>query len=375
MPASTVDLINAVAGLWKLVLAVAIIFAIIVFRKSLHKTLSGLKNFKYKRGETEVTVEGGGPPAKLECVSESMIEATLAPEKQDQIEDTKATEPKGPFSEMYEAFLDKRIEDAEDAFKRLQESKEEEKNQKLWNEAFYLNLRYQYANDATSLSKLEKLAENNEIRETALYWLAACHELSRNYPKAIETYRRALSSELPDIKRAQHTVALAKSLIKTGSILEALKELSGSLLSVIEPEAKAQLYQGIAEAYEADGNTTLRAIALQKVLHFTPENTTALFSAAYAQSNVELSPLSAVNYNTLLRFDRRHSSALNNLGVECDKLGLPMKCVSYYKNAVVEAKETLAMANLAYRYFYQGFEKEAQDLLDLAMSEKSPRRN
>lgn len=51
-----------------------------------------------------------------------------------------------------------------------------------------------------------------------------------------------------------------------------------------------------------------------------------------------------------------------------------MKCVTYYKQAV-DVKETLAMANLANKYIHLGFEKEAQDLLDLAMSEKNPHKN
>lgn len=373
MPTNTVEIINAVAGLWKLVLAVAIIVAILVFRKSLHKTLSGLKNIKYKKGETEVTLEGGMHSEKPEIVSEGVVDATQAPEKQICSEESPATENKSIFSEMYTAFSEKRIADAEDAFERLQQSKDEE-SAKLINESIYLYFRYKYANDASAISKLETLAENDDSKETVFYWIAACHELSRNYPKAVNAYKQSLAAEITDEKRALNTVALAKCLIKTENTLDALKELSEALSRVTSTSAKAQLYQGIADVYEANENYSLRAIALQKVLEFTPESTSTLFSAAYAQSNADFSSLSAVNYNTLLRFSPEHTSALNNLGVECERLGLPMKCVAYYKQAV-DLKETLAMSNLANKYIHLGFEKEAQDLLDLAMNEKNPHKN
>lgn len=109
MPTNTVEIINAVAGLWKLVLAVAIIVAILVFRKSLHKTLSGLKNIKYKKGETEVTLEGGMHSERPEIVSEGTSEATQAPEKQEHSEEPTSVENKGFFRKCTQHFLKKEL--------------------------------------------------------------------------------------------------------------------------------------------------------------------------------------------------------------------------------------------------------------------------
>ena len=92
------------------------------------------------------------------------------------------------------------------------------------------------------------------------------------------------------------------------------------------------------------------------------------------RAKAKLSCLCIVNYSTLLGFNPADDSGLNNLGVECDALGLPIQSVAYYKRAS-EYGNTLAMSNLAYRYISQGFELEAQELLDKARKEDEPHRN
>lgn len=373
MGSATVETINAVAGLWKLVLTIAVSVITIIYRKALQKALSGLKNFRFKRGQTEVTVDSSTPSEQPQAAIEGMAEGSQPTEKREQPAEPTPAEPRIFLLEMYEAFWDGRINDAAEAFKSVQQD-EGDPDSKIKNEAMYLHLRYQYANDRTAISKLEKLAENENLKGSILYWVAACHEFSLNYPKAIETYRRALSARLDDKDRVELVVALGKSLLKAGKPADALRDLSDGLLRVNSPEGKASLYHGIADVFEADGKTSLQAIALQKVLQFTPEDTGALFSAALTQISAEIPTLSAINYNTLLKFDPKDGPALNNLGVACDRLGLSLKSIAYYKKSA-EVNETLAMANLAYRYMNQGFEQETNDLLTKAMHEKVPHKN
>jgi len=62
------ELIDAIAGLWKLALVLTLLVIIVVFRSPLQKMLLDFKIFKIKRGDTEVTVEGrppGGHPKEL----------------------------------------------------------------------------------------------------------------------------------------------------------------------------------------------------------------------------------------------------------------------------------------------------------------------
>jgi tetratricopeptide (TPR) repeat protein len=335
--------------------------------------LLDFKIFKIKRGDTEVTVEGRPPGGEPKIAPEGIIEGAQAPEKAEEPQEPTGSEPEEPFLKMHRAFVDRNTKDAEEYFRRMQES-ETDTTKKLSNECYYEFMRYRYLGNASALLRLEELTKISGVKEDALFWTAQCHEASCNYEKAIEIYRSLLALDLNDNERSKHIVSLSKCLTTVGRKDESLKELSGGFSRVSDSAAKARLYGGIADVHEVDGNGILKAIALQKVLQLSPERVNALFPAAYALSHEEISPLAAMNYDTLVRFDKKNSSALNNLGVEYDRLGLPIASVSYFKKAS-ERKETLAMANLAFRYIGQGFEDEANDIIIQAKSEKNPHKN
>src|SRR6185369_1067483 len=101
---------------------------------------------------------------------------------------------------------------------------------------------------------------------------------------------------------------------------------------------------------------------LEKALEIKPENTSLRFDAAYAQSHTDLSQLALANYDTLIRQEPDNSMAINNLGVEVDRLNMPIRSASYFKDSA-EKNNTLAMANLGYRYLNRGFAKEAEEIL------------
>jgi len=368
------EFIRAIAILWKLAAALCILVAIVIFRDSIRKAIVGLKNLRIKRGGTEVSVEQSR--AEEQNKGEEVISAKAKQEPEKEGDAQEVAPPKEPaewFSKMLRAFRAKKFEEAEEAFEKLQAS-EENAVARIRNQAFYHGVRYTKGLDPEALQKLEKLTENEEARESVLSWLANCHEFARNYPKAIETHRRALSEKLVDEDRARHTVSIAKCMSKMGQTGDGLKTLTASLNQVEHGKAKAILYKGIADLQEIQGNSMLRAIALQKVLEYKPEDQRKLFDAAYAQSAAKLSPLSATNYHTLLKFAPDNYSALNNLCVECEALGMSIKSVNYYKQAV-EHNNTVAMSNVAYRYINQGFEQEAREILDKANSMENPHRN
>ena len=89
-------------------------------------------------------------------------------------------------------------------------------------------------------------------------------------------------------------MSLANCLIQIGKPPDALQDLTDNLMCIATPGAKAMIYKGIADVHEAMGNKMLRAIALQKVLQFSPEETDALFSAAHALNEVEIPTLSSI---------------------------------------------------------------------------------
>ena len=112
METTTINIINAIAGLWKLVLALAIFLSCIFFRKPLYKTLAGLKNFHFKRGQTEFAVEGGATESPSASSREIQSATTPAPEKLEQPQQPETQQPRdGFFFQMHRAFIEERIED------------------------------------------------------------------------------------------------------------------------------------------------------------------------------------------------------------------------------------------------------------------------
>lgn len=366
------ETIQAIASLWKLVAAIAFLLAVIFLRKPLQQAVMKLRNFRFKKGEAELSVETG--PEEIEK------ETSPAKEKKEQeppepipTEEMPPPTPSDLFFEMWRAFDEKKFEDAEQAFGRLQKA-ESDNILRGRNQAIYYWLMYKNGRDTNAIQKLEDLAKQEEDGAYALYCVANCHEHSRSYAKAIDAYSRALTGDISTADCLRYTVGQAKCYVTMGNTEKGLQALTTALTQVTGSKESAELYRTIADIYKKTGNSTLRAIALQKVLESVPEDTAALFSASYAQSQAKLSCLCVVNYNTLLGFNPTHDSGLNNLGVECGALDLPIQSISYYKRAS-ECGNTLAMSNLADRYMDQGFELEAQELLDRARKEDKPHRN
>lgn len=362
------ETINAIAGLWKLVAVLGSVTVMIVFRRPLHELISTLKIFKLKRGETELSMERPGNPAS-KVIGDHGKQAAQPPEKAEPAKQEEAED--SHFSVMYDALINKKSKEAEEGFAKLQAA-ETDSEKRLTNEAIYLYFRYQHLADTNSIGKLEKLSQDPRIAGDAYFWLAKCYEYSSNYAKAIETLKKSLTGE-PKYK-GYHFALGARCYIKLGQFQDAINFLTSALQTSKTNEVLARIYQSLAEAHAATGDKGMQAIALQKALQYAPESNDVLFSAAYAQSDAGMPHLSLVNYNTLLRFQPKHVFALNNLGAECSRMKMQIKAVSLYTQAA-ELKETLAMSNLANKYLDEGFEKEAADLLEHAMKEKSPNKN
>ena len=362
------ETINAIAGLWKLVAVLGTLISLVVFRKPLHELISTLRIFKIKRGETEFSAERPDSAAS-KVVGEPIKEAAPPPEKSESTNQEEATD--SHFSQMYGALIDKKSKEAEEGFAKLQAA-ETDSDKRLANEAIYLFFRYQHLADVNSIEKLEGLSNDPRIAGDAFFWLAKCYEYSGNYIKAIEILKKSLVGE-PKFK-GYHFALGARCYVKLGQFQDAINFLTAALPTVKTNDVLAKIYESLAETHAAAGDKVMRAIALQKALQYAPENDEVLFSAAYAQGDAGMPYLSLVNYNTLLRFQPKHATALNNLGVECARMKMPIKAVSLYSQAA-ELKETLAMSNLANKYLDEGFEKEATDILERAMKEKSPNKN
>ena len=67
----------------------------------------------------------------------------------------------------------------------------------------------------------------------------------------------------------------------------------------------------------------------------------------------------------MISFKSDDPAALNNIAVAYSQLDMPILAAKFYKKAI-EKKETLAAANLAYKYMNAGFDEEASKILEEA---------
>lgn len=372
--ATSIDLIQAIGSLWKLLGVIAFLVVIWSFREELKKALSGLKTFRVKKGGTELSLEKVLPEELRKSGEVTLIELRQESQELRRIEEiAKPKEPIEWFMEMDRAFHENRYQDAEEAFKKLQAS-EEKAVERIRNEVYYLCMKYTKGLETNAPQRLEELAKNEEVRGDVLPWLAWCYEFSQHYAEAVAIRKRALAEKISDEDKALHVVSIAEDMYKMGQKEAGINFIRSNFGISESDTGKAILYRGIASLYGKEGDTAMKAIALQKALQFRMEDKGLLFDAAYAQSEAKFSRLCATNYYTLLKFSQDHDAALNNLGVECETLGMRIRSIEYYSRAVKQG-HTLAMANLAYRYMDQGFGDEARNVLDAARVMENPHKN
>lgn len=285
--------------------------------------------------------------------------ALLEPETPDELE------PKTPDQwrqELWNALNARDIEQLEEPFKKLQEL-EQNDDQKLKNKEAYLHLRY-ICGDTSALAELYNLAEQSEV-SNAHFWIAQCYEYSDDFEKAAKEYEMSLQGTKTEKERASVTVSIAECLFKAEKQQKAYARVMQEIGEVTDREARYTLYKGLASLYELAKKPDLRALALEKALEITPNDTQSLFDVAYSYGQEELDTLALLHYKTLLDFEPDRTAALNNIGVKYEQLQMPMYAVESYRKAA-ELGNTLAAANLAYQFMDAGFAEEASKTLDEA---------
>jgi tetratricopeptide (TPR) repeat protein len=280
---------------------------------------------------------------------------------------------------MLIAFLSRNIEEAEKAFVKLQES-EADPIEKIKNETRYLWMRYNFANDISSLARLETLAERKEYSAYALYWMGRCYETVDQYEKASAAYEKSarlceIEEQYTEEQHAEDIVAIARCLLKAREKITAFERIMNELKDMTDPSALAKLYEGLASLYGLNQEPEFRAIALEKALESKPD-VNLQFSAAYSYSRKDenLAALALLHYKTLLRFQPDHAVALNNIGVQYRSLQMPIRSIKYYRMSAAHG-ETLAMANLANIFMNVGLAEEASEILHKAIQQENVHKN
>ena len=250
---------------------------------------------------------------------------------------------------------------------KLREIEEDPRERKL-DEVRWHAVRFLSGFEGPGIPELERLGEDAAVRGEAYMAIGNCYLNAAQPAEAAEAFRESAESHADGLKRANALARRATALVALGRHSDAVRELEAELREQRDRRAALELWTALAEAYR-EHQKDQRAFALHKAAELAPNDPRRRFDAAYAATEADsaLAPLALHNYLRALRFDPAYSGARNNLGVQLERLGLPILAIEQYQEAF-DGGSSLAGANMAYRYLDGGFGKEAEQLLESANS-------
>lgn len=278
------------------------------------------------------------------------------------------------FNEFFDiGFGTGNLKELEDIYSKLSLEEKDVKN-KLDNEVYFLYFSYRKGK-SSSLDDLKKLAsKEEEVSAMAYNLLGFIYGDNRNLEKAKEYFELSKTFCKDDLEKAQRIVSIARVYFRVGKVSEAYSYLIEEIKNNSEEKILALLYKEIATFYQEEDKHYKQVLALEKVLEYSPEDSSARFDIAYAYNKLDKKHLSLLHYKKYLEFYPNSEAVLNNLGVVYNSLDMPIKSVSNYEKSS-ELEHTLASSNLAYKYIEEGFSKQAEEILNSAKLKSNPHPN
>ena len=179
------DAITAIGQLWKLVLAIAILVSVVLFRRQIGGFIGRLRTIKLGNKELQTDkeiVDGDSDKGIQQVQEESVIDVNDG-----MVEKSK---PDDGFRSMVRAFEDSDFEMAEKAYEMEKETAKTEDDKRILH-AIYLHYRYTKASDPQAISKLRNLSSHQSTRANVLSLLALCYWETKDYATAREVYVQA----------------------------------------------------------------------------------------------------------------------------------------------------------------------------------------
>ena len=228
--------------------------------------------------------------------------------------------------------------------------------------------RWRHGGDARGLDTLDSRRKDPEVGGLAERLIAEGHAEAGHSDLAVRHFERAiaLSKRLDDVAAA--VTGLAKSLTGLGRRNEAASLLSRWVNQDRDDDQRRQFVDELSGIYGEGEKWLYRAAALEVALESEPDNAARRFDAAFAYSQAGREDLALLHYHAALAADSDHRSAINNLGVAYERLGMGMKAVNEYKRAA-DLGESLGKANLGLSFLNAGFRAEAEAILYDAMQD------
>ncbi len=228
-----------------------------------------------------------------------------------------------------------------------------------------------YLGRKNAVLQIEKFLEDNDVAYEAHLALGLWFSWSGNFGRSSNFYMLALQRARTEEEKTVAVTGYSYALYRDDNKTQSLEVLMNALSNTTDEYSTVKIYSEIAEYYERENDFENRAIALEKVVDSQPNDTVRLFHIAYAYAQRSYNDIALVHYKNARLINPDDSGVQNNLGVQYDRLGMPIKSISHFREAE-RLGHTLACANIAKSFISVGFVKEAKELLDFASNKEKP---
>ncbi|MCH9004846.1 MAG: hypothetical protein IH838_06085, partial [Proteobacteria bacterium] len=378
-PSSPIDILDRIFSfLDNHFLGLSILLVVFGFRKGIGGLLQRVtKLFFNAPGGYAGGINAAPPTPELAQADRSREAKSAEPgERISEEKQQEEAEEKQSLWDAHQAIASGDLEKATEIFDALQRDVDDA-DAKHSNEAFFLHDLYTDGASEDALKRLEQLHERSRGDaqiETSTQWLAFCYAAAKDYKKEERTWTEGIAAVRNDAAKTNMIEGLAHLYKRNGETERGIQLLEERLKELDDDAQRASIYSNLASMDKEIGREDDAAIALEKSIEHSPGDRDRLFSAAYLQSERDLTLLSIANYQTLIQIDPNHDTALNNLGVCAGELSLGGKKIALYGRAL-EHGSTLAMANLANAQINAGLWEDAEKTLDEARKKDKPHEN
>lgn len=241
-----------------------------------------------------------------------------------------------------------------------------------------LSLRYHYLlalqGYQSSFDFLQNATKDVSVAPFAYSLLGRYYQDSNIIDKADLYFRQAIENESDPIVKAGYLVLRSKMLTENNQPQRAEEIIVNEIKKYQDNDKVLKIFfDGLSKIYSQNNLSFLKLVTLEKALEFTPNDSECLFDTAYQASECHFDELSLLHYSKLT-LDDSNPTAFNNLGISLKELKLKGESINSLQRAS-QLGETLASANLAYRYMEEGFYEQAESILDEAITKKDYHEN
>ena len=268
---------------------------------------------------------------------------------------------------LIQAFREKDIIQLETIFKSIELDKTDcQEYQQIT--FLYLFLRHELGDIYSSLKQLKDLSKDLVLASRSYFWLGRCWESSRDFNKAIKAFKKSIEYFQRDEEKVQALGGISRCLLKLNNPKEAVHNLSSELNNLEESDEKYKLYEHLASIYQDLEEPKTRAIVLEKTVSGLRNDTELLSKLAFLHHEIGLHTLSLLHYQSLLELIPDEKYFINMIGIQYERLNLPISAARAYKKAA-DLGGSIAASNLFYLYLnapihLSVFPEEVEQLLE-----------